>query len=129
MGTIWTPGGEHESGGGPGGGEPTDEERRQAEAAMAEMREELRATPVADIVANHAIGLWQLAVLHLGVDGSGAEPNLAEARLAIDALSGMLEGAGQGLGSHADVLGDALTNVRLAYVQLSGGDAEPASDA
>ena len=46
-------------------------------------RAELAAIPVADIVANHAIGLQQLAVIHLipdpGPDGSPTEPRLAEA--------------------------------------------------
>ena len=50
---------------------------------MRRAQEELATVPVADIVANHAVGLWQLAVLHLtpppGPDGSPGEPRLEEA--------------------------------------------------
>src|SRR5689334_1782243 len=82
--SLWTPYGEHQpepgdegAGGGrvpfdapgatgPGRGEPGVASMDEAEADEAEVRAamaRLAATPVADIVANHAIGLWQLAVL------------------------------------------------------------------
>ena len=38
---------------------------------MARVRAELAATPVVDIVANHAVGLWQLALLHLDPQADG----------------------------------------------------------
>lgn len=125
MGTIWTPGGEHDPEAAGGQEAASEDERREAEEALARMRQELRATPAADIVANHAIGLWQLAVIHLGVDGSGADPNLGEAKVAIDALAGILDGAGEGLADHGPVLREALSNLRLAFVQRSGGPAPP----
>lgn len=134
MSTIWTPSGEHvpqpepaRPGGGEGPG-PPDEAAPEADlspeefqAALAQARAELAATPVADIVANHAIGLWQLAVLHLGLDqppDQPAKPNLAEARLAIDAMGALVEGLGEDLGEHHKPLVDALAQLRLAFVQV-----------
>jgi hypothetical protein len=84
---------------------------------MARVRAELAATPVADIVANHAVGLWQLAVLHLTPEGDEA-PRLDEAGLAIDALAALVEGLGERLGHNAEPLRDALAQLRLAYVQV-----------
>jgi hypothetical protein len=125
MSTIWTPSGEHVP-------EPEPEDRPEVpgdEKFSAEeyeaARAELAAAPVADIVANHAIGLWQLAVLHLGLDRPAgaddepAKPDLAEARLAIDAMGALVEGLGEALGEHHKPLVDALAQLRLAFVQVS----------
>jgi hypothetical protein len=131
--SLWTPSGEHEpepappstpggTGGGGGrgggdrggGGEPDD-------AAVAEelrrVRAELAATPIVDLIANHCVGLWQLAVLHLVPDGEES-PHLADAALAIDALAGVVEGLGDRLERHAEPLRDALAQLRMAYVQV-----------
>src|SRR5262245_19779589 len=104
MSTLWTPSGEHrpsdstpstptppDGRGAPdGAGEDlSPEEQAELAAELRRMRAELAATPVVDIVANHAVGIWQLAVLHLTPDpetGAGPEPHqLDEARTAIDA--------------------------------------------
>lgn len=142
MASLWTPGGERPVGddepagagpsagtGGPGtgteGGEPSPEELAAAKEQLRKVREEVTQTPVADIVANHAIGLWQLAVIHLGLDRSTeepTEPNLPEAQVAIDAMAGLVEGAGERLGEHAESLAAALQNLRMAFVQLSRGE-------
>ncbi|HZP30436.1 MAG TPA: hypothetical protein VFC99_15900 [Acidimicrobiia bacterium] len=120
MSGLWTPSGEHV----PGGGDEPDEELADDELTDEEVADELRrvraeisSTPVADIVANHAVGLWQLAVLHLTPEG-GAEPRLDEAGLAIDALAALVDGVGDRLGEHAGSLRDGLTQLRLAYVQV-----------
>jgi hypothetical protein len=102
-------------------------EPEQDEAALAEelahVRAELARTPVADMVANHAIGLFQLALLHLAPDDG--PPHLAEASLAIDAMSSLVDGLGDRLGTHAVPLRDALAQLRLAFVQASAGPAAP----
>jgi hypothetical protein len=101
--------------------EQADESAVAEQADEAEMREalvRLAQTPVADIVANHAIGLWQLAVLHLGLGGE-APPDLAQASLAIDAMGGLVDGLGDRLGEHAVPLRDAVAQLRLAFVQVS----------
>src|SRR4051794_28869774 len=67
------------------------DDRAQLEAMQAEM-EEVRASllqaPAAVVVANHAMGIYELAAIHL----TAPEPKLAEAVLAIDALAGLVEG-------------------------------------
>ena len=92
---------------------------------MLRARAELASVPVTDIVANHAVGLWQLAVLHLMPDpdpeGLPAPPRLDEARLAIDALGALVDGLGDRLAPHDETLRDALSQLRLAYVQVAGG--------
>ncbi len=142
MSTIWTPSGEHDpepgggasggSSGGAGGGRGDEELDEAAVAAeLARVRAELAATPVVDIVANHAIGLWQVAVLHLVPDGD-TPPRLEQAALAIDALAGIIDALGDRLGEHAVPLRDALAQLRVAYVQVqhrgpdAGDDAPPA---
>ena len=129
MSTIWTPGGEHEpepsegdrSGeptqGFPGGGAEGEPDPALAEE-LRQLREQLAATPVADIVTNHAVGLWQLAIVHLAPD-SDAPPNLEEARLAIDAVAALVEGLEGRLGEHEDALRDALAQLRLVFVEVS----------
>jgi hypothetical protein len=79
--------------------------------------------PVEDIIANHAVGLWQLAVLHLSPDpapdGSLVLPRLPEAGLAIDALGALVDTLGARLAPHDETLREALTQLRLAFVQIT----------
>lgn len=145
MSTLWTPSGEHvpdddgtpHSGppqggpppgpppGSPGGREPTEEEIAAAQAEMARVQQELLGTPVAEIIANHCIGLWQLAVLHL----SQPDPDLDSAQTAIDGLAGIVEALDDRLAPNADALREALAQVRLAYVQVSSGEVPGGPDA
>ena len=129
MSGLWTPSGEHVpedpdgaagGAGGPGPGPPPSGEPPGEEELAAEVRRvraELAQTPVVDLVANHAVGLWQLAVLHLVPDGE-APPRLDDAAVAIDALAGIVETVGPRLGPHEEALRDALTQLRMAFVQL-----------
>jgi hypothetical protein len=129
--TLWTPGGENDPGepqdtAAPGdAGGPDDEAAREQLRAL---REQLSQTPVADIVANHAIGLWELALLHLSAE-EGAGPDLEEARLAIDGVAALVEGLEGRLGRHQEPLREALAQLRLAFVEISrrteSGDDEP----
>ncbi len=115
MSTLWTPSGDEfpEPEGG-ASGEPDD---AAVAAELRRVRAELAATPVPDLVANHAVGLWQLAVLHL-VPDEGQAPHLGDAALAIDALALLVEGLGDRLEHHAEPLRDALSQLRLAFVQV-----------
>lgn len=127
MSSIWTPSGEHPQN--PAPGEPGDEEAltpeqiAEVEAEMFRARADLAGVPVADIVANHAVGLWQLAVLHLtpdpAPDGTQTPARLAEASLAIDAFAALVEGLGDRLAPNDEALQDALTQLRLAFVQVT----------
>jgi hypothetical protein len=91
---------------------------------MHRVRAELAGTPVEDLVANHAVGLWQLAVLHLVPDGD-EPPRLDHAAVAIDAFAAIVETLGSRLGPHDEPLRDALVQLRMAFVQVqervSGG--------
>lgn len=123
MSTLWTPSGEHEPASeppasAPPGGPPPGPDDAVSEAELAEMRRQLAATPVVDIIANHAIGMWQLGVLHLALEGGDA-PRLDQARLAIDAMAALVDGLGEQLGPHHGPLRDALAQLRLAYVEVS----------
>ena len=120
MGTIWTPSGEQPLGasepGASSAAAESDEERRELEAQMAEVQRQLVETPASVVVANHCIGLFQLAALHLNQE----TPKLDEAQLAIDALAAVVDGLGPRLGQDAQPLRDALAQIRLAYVQVKG---------
>lgn len=137
MSSLWTPGGEHRperperDPGGAGGAaeELSEEERQQLEQHLAEARRQLLATPARTVVANHAIGLFQLATLHLGEE----HPRLDEARLAIDAMAALVEGLKGRLGPDEEPLGEALHQARLAFVEVSrrqapegGSEGDPA---
>lgn len=121
MSTIWTPGGERpvppprreaedDAGGGPEH-EPTPEE---LEARLGEIREELARTPAAAVIVNHCLAFFELAALHLSLQ----PPQLAEAQLAIDAMAAVVEGLEGRLGADEGQLRDALSQLRLAYVQV-----------
>lgn len=99
---------------------PIDDEREDAERAEAvrqleALQARLVETPVEVIVANHAYGLFELASAHLAAQ----PPRLESARVAIDALGGLVDAVGDRLGEHAPELVDALAQIRLAWVQIS----------
>ncbi len=129
MSRLWTPGGEEEPDPQPSpegaaaaaeaGAQGPDEEA--AREQLRQLREQLANTPVADIVANHVIGLWELAVLHLSPE-EGTSPDLEEAQLAIDAVGAVVEGLDDRLGRHQEPLREALAQLRLAFVQISRRD-------
>ncbi len=124
MSTFWTPSGERPiprgepeapsppSGSAPGGaGAEVDEEELRAE--LRAMQEQMLRTPAAVVVTNHCIGLLELAALHLGQD----PPHLAEAQVAIDAMAGILDAVGPRLGENGTALTQALTQMRMAFVE------------
>jgi hypothetical protein len=141
--SLWTPSGEHQPSEDPNRGadapqntgipdmqgpamqgderEPTQEEID----ALREVHARLTQTPVEDVIANHALGIWQLALVHLGVitppdvDGTPARANLPAAGLAIDAMAAIVDGLGNRLGVHEPVLRDALTQAQMLFVDLS----------
>ena len=104
--------------GGPGGGseggagaEPSEAE---LEAQMEQLRQELANTPAGAVIANHCVGLFQLAALHLSLQ----PPKLDQAQLAIDALGALVEGLAGRLGPDEQQLRDGLSQLRLAFVQI-----------
>jgi hypothetical protein len=136
--SLWTPGGEHPvdpAGGGAGGagagsgglGTPglTAEQEAEAQAIaqeMAQVREQLAQVPAAQVVANHAMGCWELAAIHL----SAQPPRFAEAQVAIDAFAALVDVLEGRLGPDEATLKDALAQLRLAFVQLRASVEGPA---
>ena len=104
------------------GGDLTAEQQAQLEQEMIAMQQELASVPASVVIANHAVGLFQLAAIHL----TQRPPNLAEGRLAIDAMGSLVEGLAGRLGEEEQSLRDGLAQLRLAFVQLSG--AEPPAE-
>ncbi len=138
MSSIWTPGGErpvppkppaHEPEAAPEPGvdaergELTPEEQAQLEAELEAMQHEVASTPASVVIANHAVGLFQLAAIHL----NQRPPNLAEGRLAIDAMAALVEGMAGRLGDEEQPLRDGLAQLRMAFVQLNAGGGAPPS--
>ena len=97
--------------------ELSDDELAEAEAIareMAEVRAEVASTPAAVIVANHVMGFYELAAIHL----SQSPPNFAEAMVGIDAMASVLDKLEGRLGEHEDVLRDARSQLQMAFVEL-----------
>ncbi len=139
MSSLWTPGGEHR---------PPEEQPAEAgfEApgaatapavpvtpeeleAIREVQAQIRATPAIDVVANHAVQLFELALVYLGVaappdeQGRMPAPDLAQAGVAIDAMAALVDGFGPRLGEHEPTLHEALSQIQMLYVQVA--DAAP----
>jgi hypothetical protein len=129
MSSLWTPGGEHavpreqaepaaEDAGDQG--ELTEEQAEAAAALAAELdaaRQRVAEVPAATIVANHAMGLFELGAIHL----SSQPPHLEDASLAIDALGAVVDGLAGRLGEAEPTLRDALAQIRMAFVQVKQG--------
>jgi hypothetical protein len=137
--SLWTPEGERPVGrptapdpgapppsGGDGGG-PGPDPGADAEAAaqLEALRRQILSVPADVVVANHAYGLFELAAIHL----SEQPARLEEAALAVDALGALVEGLSGRLGEAEESLRQALSQIRLAFVQIRGaataGDGEP----
>lgn len=137
--SLWTPGGEvpvnrdrqpepaagadpRDAGmsgvaGGPSLEDLSPEERAQAEqmvAEMAEVQRQIAGTPAAQLVANHAMGLYELAAIKL----SQEPPLFADAQLAIDALNAVIEVVGDRFGDDGPPLKQGLSQLQMAFVEL-----------
>lgn len=85
-----------------------------AQQAINDARLRLAGVPAEVVVSNHVMGLYELAAIHL----SAEPPSLQEAALAIDAVGCLVEGLGPRLGADSETLANALSNIRLAFVQI-----------
>ena len=130
MSSLWTPDGERPVRRSPdpqpatsaplppeGGRELSADDVAALQDELQEAQREILSVPASAIVANHVIGLFQLAAVHLQV----SPPNLDDARLAIDAMGILVDGLNGRLGVDEGTLDDALAQIRLAYVQIAGG--------
>lgn len=96
-----------------------DDEIAAAEEALSDARRRLADVPAEVVVVNHVMGLYELAAIHL----SATPARLEEAALAIDAVACLVEGLGGRLGDEHETLATALSNIRLAFVQIKGSGA------
>jgi hypothetical protein len=134
MSTFWTPSGERPiprdepaAPAPPPPGYPEDGDEEMDEELQAELRamqEQMVRTPASIVVANHCIGLVELAALHLGQ----SPPNLSDAQIAIDALAGILDGLGSRMGENGPPLRQALNQMRMAFVEAKSAAARAAGD-
>ena len=85
-------------------------------AEIDEVRRQLAQVPPEVVVANHVMGLYELAAIHLSQD----PPNAAGAALAIDGMGALVEGLAGRLGEAEPTLRDALSQMRLVFVQVTG---------
>ena len=88
----------------------------EVEAEMKEARARLAEVPPEVVIINHAMGLYELAAIHL----SNQPSRLPEAALSIDAFACLVEGLHGRLGAEEATLQDALSQIRLAFVQIKG---------
>lgn len=139
MSSLWTPGGEHDVPREqptaepepenldeiPGFDELTPEQQEQARAMAAELaeaRQRIAEVPAAEVVANHLMGLYELGAIHLSTDPPAPE----EARVAIDAMSGVMSAVQGRLGENEPVLQSALQQLQLAFVEVTNTSDEEA---
>jgi hypothetical protein len=135
--SIWTPSGEYRpddepaapesaptaevADGAPGGGQISPEELE----AMGRLHDQLRATPAIDVVANHVVQLFQLALVYLGAGVGGNEAggapaaDLVQASIVVDTMAAIVDGLGPRLGDHEQTLRDALTQLQLLWVEIA----------
>jgi hypothetical protein len=97
----------------------TDTQVDDALGALSDIKQRLAEVPPEVVIVNHAMGLYELAAIHLGA----SPPRLPEAALAIDAVGCLVEGLGDRLGPDAPTLRDALQNIRFAFVQVKNTSA------
>ena len=136
--SIWTPSGEYrppeEPDGAPtttpgGDAAATADEGAPVTAeeleAMRRLHEQLRATPAVDVVANHVVQLFQLALVYLGAGAAPEESatapaaDLVQAAIVIDTMAAIVDGLGPRLDLHEQTLRDALTQLQLLWVEIA----------
>lgn len=94
--------------------EPDVDRIEAANEVLEETRRRLAVVPAQVVITNHIVGLYELAAIHLGA----TPPDLAQAALSIDAVACLVEGLGERIGPEAETMRDALSNIRLAFVQI-----------
>jgi hypothetical protein len=122
MSSLWTPGGEvpvdRDAPPGPSAEPPAGESAPDEAALRAEyerMQRQVLEAPAADVIAQHAMSLYELAALHL----SQERPRLDDARLVIDALDALVEGLRGRLGPAEPPLTEALPQLKMAFVHAT----------
>jgi hypothetical protein len=110
---------------GPGAGrQPTEQELQAAYEA------ELKRIRVDDVIVQTVVSLLNLGGRRAGLaPGTEGERDLEQVRQAIDAARALLPLVEGQLGADAQTLRDALSQLQMAFVQLSGQSGEGAGGA
>ena len=105
----------------PAGPPPTEEELRAAyEAELAQLR-------IEEVLIQTVVSLLNLGARKAGlIPGSEGERDLEQVRKAVDGARALLPVIEPDLGPNAGPLRDALSQLQLAYAQLSGAGEAPA---
>jgi hypothetical protein len=105
------------------GRQPTEEELRAAYEA------ELKRIRVEDIVVQTIVSLINLGGRRAGlVPGTEEERDLGQVRMAIEAVRALMPLVEDQLGPEAGTLREAVSQLQMAYAQLSGGGAGPGAE-
>jgi hypothetical protein len=101
---------------------PSEEELAAAyEAQLKQLR-------VEDVVLQTVVSLLNLGGRKAGLaPGTEDERDVAQVRMAVDAARGLLPLVEDKLGPDAATLRDAISQLQMAYVQLSGGGEAPSA--
>ena len=102
--------------GGPSLDELSPDQRAAAEemaSHLAQVQQTVLSAPAHRFITNHAMGLYELAAVHL----AQPEPDVAQARLAIDALVGLLDATAGRLDEAEPDLRAALSVLQTLYVR------------
>lgn len=94
-----------------------------ANEVLEDARRRLSEVPAEVVITNHVMGLYELAAIHLGA----MPPDLPQAALSIDAVACLVEGLGDRLGPDASTMRDALSNIRIAFVQIKNAQISDAA--
>jgi hypothetical protein len=94
--------------------DPDDTQFAELDRELQEARARVAEAPVETVITNHAVGLYELAAIHL----SASPPDLESSALAIDAFACLIEGLAGRLGEESSALEAALANIRMAFVQV-----------
>jgi hypothetical protein len=106
------------------GRQPTEEELRAAYEA------ELKRIRVEDVVVQTLVSLLNLGGRRAGLaPGTEEERDLGQVRMAIEGVRALLPLVEAELGPEASTLRDALSQLQMAYSQLSAGGGAPPPDA
>ena len=97
------------------------EENQESLADLERLRKEILSTSPQIVIANHCFGLFELAAIYL----SDSPPRLKDASFAIDALAGLASSVKGRLGEREQEIQDGLSQLRLAFIQMSPLADEP----
>ncbi len=126
--SIWTPSGEHEITKEPleEDGQATTEvedlspeeqaaQQKKMQKEFEQTKKQIAEAPVEQIISTHVIGLYELAVIHLQQE----VPNLEAAKIAIDAMAGLLDGVEGQIGEPEEPMKKLLSDLQMAFVKLN----------